>query len=395
MSTLDYRDFLADAPRVEAFRRAIESTVEAGDVVLDLGTGLGTYGMFAARAGARVVAVEPAPIVEVARSLARDNGLSDRMTFLRGRVEELEPPELADVLIFEDYAPYLYHGETSRILSAVRDRWLQPAPRGVPYRVRALLAPVSCAESYRAIWPFVNEDLFGLDIGRFRRQLLNGLHAVSWDPDVLLAEATEVDRFDPLRPERLKLEASVSWTAARPGILHGLGLWIDLDLADGIEFSNGPSGRSTGWDQRLLPLLEPVTVEAGDIIEARVRTLGPGSGEPDWWSWRVRAGADDPQELDTFRGVPLSLDTLGRARLDRRPRLGGAGRVRRAVLELIDGERTTAEIVRELRERFPREVSSDRQALRAVARELEGDDAETGNPMGAEERLAEARGRTR
>lgn len=395
MSTLDYRDFLADAPRVEAFRRGIEATVRAGDVVLDLGTGLGTYGMFAARAGARVVAVDPAPVIEVARSLARDNGLADRMTFLRGPVEELDPPEPADVLIFEDFAPYLYQPDTARTLSTVRDRWLRPGARSVPRRIRAMLAPVSCVETYRAIAPWADDDAFGLDVRRFRRQLLNGLHTVCWHPEVLLAEPAEAGGFDPLRPEHLKLSASAEWTATRAGELHGLGLWIDLELADGVTFSNRPTGRSTGWDQRLLPLLEPVAVEPGDAIQAAVRTLGPGPGEPDWWSWRVRAGGGEPQELDTFRGSPLSLDRLRRARLDHRPRLGRRGRIRRAILELVDGERTLAEIARGLRERFPDEMSSDKQALRAVARELAHEDAETAAAPSAEESLAEARGETR
>ncbi len=142
-------------------------------------------------------------------------------------------------------------------------------------------------------------------------------------------------------------------------------------------------------------MLEPVAVEAGDAIEAHVRTLGPGPGEADWWSWRVRVGAGDWQELDTFRGTPLSLDRVRRASLDHRPSLGRRGRIRRAVLELIDGERTTAEIVRVLRERFPDELSSDRQAVQAVARELECDGAETAGPARLTEPLAEGRGGTR
>ncbi|MGD2152256.1 MAG: hypothetical protein PVG79_03250, partial [Gemmatimonadales bacterium] len=67
MSTVDYLHFLADTPRVDAFRRAIEASVAPGQLVLDLGTGIGTYAMFAARAGARVLAVEHEPVIDVAR----------------------------------------------------------------------------------------------------------------------------------------------------------------------------------------------------------------------------------------------------------------------------------------------------------------------------------------
>ncbi len=105
MRAVDYLQLLADDPRVDAFREAIESVVRPGQIVLDLGTGIGTYAMFAARAGATVYAVDGNPVIEIARQLAADNGLAERITFLEGWATDLEPPERADILVFEDYAP--------------------------------------------------------------------------------------------------------------------------------------------------------------------------------------------------------------------------------------------------------------------------------------------------
>ncbi len=57
------------------------------------------------------------------------------------------------------------------------------------------------------------------------------------------------------------------------------------------------------------------------------------------------------------------------------------GRIRRAVLELMDGDRTVGELVRELRARFPEELRSDAEGYRVVARELAGqDEVEPGEP---------------
>ncbi|HSG81650.1 MAG TPA: methyltransferase domain-containing protein [Gemmatimonadota bacterium] len=381
MSAPEYRDFLADAPRVDAFRRAIESTVSAGQLVLDLGTGIGTYAMFAARAGARVLAVEMQPVIDLARTLAADNGLSERITFLRGRLEELDPPELADVLVFEDFSPFLYHAGTAHLLERVRERWLKPSAVSVPRAVSAWLAPVSCPDSYRTITPWSDGQAFGLDVARFSRQLLNDLHPVAWDPQVLLADAELVGRVNPLALDAFSLEAAVRWEAARAGELHGLGLWVELDLAEGVRFSNAPSGRSSGWDQRFLPLAQPVAVQAGEVIEAQVRTLGPSKQGPTWWSWRVRAAGEE-QEMDTFRGLPLSLDQVRRASLDHRPALGARGRLRRAALELMDGQHTVGEIARALRERFPEQLSNDAEAYRVVARELADNENHVTNVTG-------------
>ena len=50
-----YRDLLKDADRIHAFDNAIQNAVGPDDVVVDLGCGVGTFGIFASRAGARRV----------------------------------------------------------------------------------------------------------------------------------------------------------------------------------------------------------------------------------------------------------------------------------------------------------------------------------------------------
>ncbi|UCC71731.1 MAG: class I SAM-dependent methyltransferase [Gemmatimonadota bacterium] len=374
MSTLDYLNFLADTPRVDAFRRAIETTVSPGQLVLDLGTGIGTYALFAARAGARVLAVESDPVIDIARGLAADNGLAAQITFLHGRTERLEPPEPADVLVFEDFAPHLYHPETAKVLLDVRDRWLKPGASSIPRAIRVMAAPVCCPETYAAVTPWPDDEVYGLDIQRLSHELLNRLHSASWSREVLLAEPAEVARVDPLALDSLGLDIEACWRVTKPGEVHGLGLWIDLDLADGVLYSNAPAGRSSGWSQQLLPLVEPLGVQAGEEVRGRIATLGASPRDPEWWRWWVSAGAGE-REGNTFRGIPLSLTRLCEARLDRRPRLTPRGHIRRGALDLMDGRRTIREIARELLARFP-ELGSEAEGYRLMARQLDAAHAE-------------------
>ena len=98
-----YRQLIDDPVRLGAFQRAIASVVKPGDVVADIGCGLGTYAIFAARAGARrVFAVDDSPIVEVAREVVRDSGADGVVELFSGYSTAVEPPERCDVVIFED-----------------------------------------------------------------------------------------------------------------------------------------------------------------------------------------------------------------------------------------------------------------------------------------------------
>lgn len=74
-------------------------------VVLDVGCGTGILSMFAAKAGAaKVIAVDCSNIVDYARQVVIDNKLTDVITVIKGKVEEVEMPdgiEKVDIIISE------------------------------------------------------------------------------------------------------------------------------------------------------------------------------------------------------------------------------------------------------------------------------------------------------
>ncbi len=100
---LDYHlSMLLDTARMQSYRRAIEASVQPGDVVVDIGCGTGVLSFMACEAGAKqVYAIEGGPVIELARELAIDNGFADRIEFLTGWSIDVGIPEPADVLITE------------------------------------------------------------------------------------------------------------------------------------------------------------------------------------------------------------------------------------------------------------------------------------------------------
>jgi predicted RNA methylase len=100
---------LIDHKRSVAFKKAIERTVKAGDVVVDMGTGSGVLALFAARAGARkvyAVEIDKNNVATLANTFAQ-NGFSDIIEVIEGDITQVRLPEKVDVVIGEMIATAL------------------------------------------------------------------------------------------------------------------------------------------------------------------------------------------------------------------------------------------------------------------------------------------------
>jgi len=98
-----HAEMLRDSTRTLAYQAALEAARLPGKTVLDVGSGTCVLSIFAARAGAaHVYAVEASALAEQARRIVAENGLSDVITVLQGRVEEVELPiAQVDVIVSE------------------------------------------------------------------------------------------------------------------------------------------------------------------------------------------------------------------------------------------------------------------------------------------------------
>ncbi|MDB4971168.1 MAG: putative methylase [Myxococcales bacterium] len=260
---------MADDPRLDAFQRAIAAAVRPGDVVADVGCGLGIFSIFACRAGAaRVLAVEEGPIVEVAREVVRANGCADRVQFLVGRSTTLAPPERARVVLFEDYRLELSTPAVVRTVADLQARWLAEDGVMLPGRVRQYLAAVEDPAGRKEIDRFADRgDLVsGVSLLPTRRRAFAEPFPRRLAAGALLGEPI-VAREAAVADLQAAFAIDAHLTATRDGQLDGLLSWIDLQLGD-TWLSNAPAAPRSAWTPLLFPFETPLTIRNNDVLQA-------------------------------------------------------------------------------------------------------------------------------
>lgn len=267
-SILNHVTLLEDEVRVGAFRSAIAETVRPGDVVVDVGTGTGILAFFAARVGAkRVYAIEETDLIGLAADLARENGLDDRIVFMRGNSLRVALPERADLLMTETLGHLPFEEGILRVVADARRRLLKAGARVIPMGVRTLLAPLKGAALHRELVGVWQRRVGGLDLGAARRGAAKRIYKGWIGEEEFLAEprmAWSV-RFDGW--DGGALWGAIAFSVERPGLLAGLGGWFEASLTRRVAIN---TFRGTTWRNFVLPLETPVEVEEGDVIRVRV-----------------------------------------------------------------------------------------------------------------------------
>ena len=137
---------LKDTVRTRTYQRAIMDNPNdfKDKIVLDIGAGTGILSIFAARAGAKhVYAIEFAEIAIFAQEIVRKNGLQDKITVIKGKMEEVELPVPQVDIIISEWMGYflLYESMLDSVLWA-RDKYLVPGGKMLPGRAQVFVAAI-------------------------------------------------------------------------------------------------------------------------------------------------------------------------------------------------------------------------------------------------------------
>ncbi len=266
------RRLLADRIRNQAYAEAIRLAIQPKRTrVADLGTGTGFLSILCERAGARSVwsCDGDAGVIRLARQTTKDNRAT-RIRFAHGFSHELAPPEPVDLVVSEILGHFAGEEHMVESLGDAR-RWLTPGGRMIPAAVEQWLCPVVGDTVQRGIDVFADHQ--GVDLSAARTIALQNGYVRTLDPRELLDGGRAAQCIDRMRfpgDEASRRRCTAAWTLPG-GQVHGLCLWWQAELWEGVSLTTSPLAPPTHWEQIYLPLQKPLAAKAGDRLEAELR----------------------------------------------------------------------------------------------------------------------------
>ncbi len=303
----DYGDMIADKVRMDAYAYALKEAITPDSVVLDIGAATGIHALLACKFGARhVYAIEPNDAIHLARELAAENGFADRITFHHDISTNVTLPEKADVIVSDLRGQLPLFGQHIASIVDARQRHLAPNGVLIPQRDTLRVTVVEARNIYNdLIAPW--QSPYGLKMEAGKRHALNVWGNDDTDmfkPHHLLTEPSVWTTLDYATIENPNIAPPpVVQTAVREGTAHGLFIWFDAEIGDGIGFSNAPDVEKIAsvYGRGFFPLLEPVPIAKGDTIRL---TIEAELVDDEYvWRWQTQISGADGVKADFQQGL--------------------------------------------------------------------------------------------
>ncbi|XP_039531590.1 histone-arginine methyltransferase CARM1 isoform X2 [Pimephales promelas] len=290
-SALQYfqqQNMLQDYLRTATYQKAILlNEVDFKDkVVLDVGCGTGILSFFAVQAGAkRVYAVEASSVAKYAEILVKSNSLSDKITVLSGKIEEVSCPEKVDVIISE---PIGYMLLNERMLESFLHAkyWLKPKGMMFPTQSDIHLAPFTDEQLYmehHARTNFWNQrGFYGVNLSGLHSSALDEFFRQpivdTFDVQILMARSVKytINFLEAKEEDLHRLEIPFVFKLLQSGLIHGLAFWFDVAFVGSrmtVWLSTAPNEPLTHWYQVRCLLQTPLFAKMGQTLSGQVHLI--------------------------------------------------------------------------------------------------------------------------
>ncbi|KAI3377355.1 hypothetical protein L3Q82_008559, partial [Scortum barcoo] len=274
-----HEEMLKDKVRTESYRDFMYRNPEVfrDKVVLDVGCGTGILSMFAARSGAKkVIAVDQSEIIYQAMDIVRSNQLEDKITLIKGRIEDISlPVEKVDIIISEWMGYFLLFESMLDSVLYARDLYLADTGSVYPDLCNISLAAVGDTQKHQDRITFW-DDVYGFNMACMKKAVVPEAMVEVVKADTLISEPTVIQTIDCNRVCLSELEFTsdfclkITNTTDCTAIVGYFDIFFDKGCSNKVMFSTGPQVTKTHWKQTVFLLEKPLSVQAGEELQGKI-----------------------------------------------------------------------------------------------------------------------------
>jgi protein arginine N-methyltransferase 1 len=284
-----HEEMLKDAVRTESYMNAIKQNKHLfkDKIVLDVGCGTGILSMFAAQAGAKhVYGVDMSNIIDQATEIVRINGFADKITLIKGKMEEIQlPVQKVDIIISEWMGYFLLYESMLDTVLLARDKYLAQHGKIFPDVATLFVAGIEDGDYFEEkinYW----DDVYGFDYSPIKQIALREPLVDIVEFKAVVTDPCPLYRIDimTVTKEELAFTKPFQLRARRNDFVHAVMAWFDMEFNachKPVKFSTGPHARYTHWKQTVFYLGETITIKEGEILSGQVDSRPNGKNPRD------------------------------------------------------------------------------------------------------------------
>ena len=252
-----HEEMLKDTVRTRSYQRAIQDNPEdfKDKIVMDIGAGTGILSIFAAKAGAKhVYAIEYAEIAIFAKEIIKQNGLEDKITVIKGKMEEIElPVDKVDIIISEWMGYFLLYESMLDSVLFARDKYLRKGGKMLPDRADLYVAALEDS-AYKAQKKSFWNDVYGVNMSCLTPTVMREPLVDQVDSNMIMSTESKILSLDLVncKKEDVEFTAKYELKMLYNDRVHGLIAWFDTpfsNLTRPVVLSTSPYKKYTHWKQ--------------------------------------------------------------------------------------------------------------------------------------------------
>jgi len=241
---LRHAHMVDDKLRTIPLLRAVSKTVKQGDIVVDIGTGLGILAIAAVKAGAnQVYAIDcDSAALDSAQASAVKAGAADRATFIEGLSFDVDVSPRVDVILCETVGSFAFDENILAALLDAKRRLLKRGGKIVP----------CVLELWGALCKKIPRLSVASDIANVKE-------------NDLLGKPSKIISVDFQKKFNNFIHVKHIFTCSEHGTVSAVAVWPRVFWGKGEITDASPLSKPTHWKQGILPI-EPRAVKKNERV---------------------------------------------------------------------------------------------------------------------------------